>query len=465
MAATHPVPDPPGTGMRRVAQQAPIWVIAIMAHLALAAIFAITYIRIETPSREAAEFTMSERIESPKLEDGIVVEIPRELPPAEGAGGSTRHHDRFGNPNGCPLLDPRAAHEPPGRRVGGQSNAPGPRPATSRSRVSSAPVGSVRGGSASRGILGAANPRVVRLEQIAAKTKAPPVIRGGLRWLREHQSPDGSWDCDGFSCDCDPEARRRVHGPRRGGLRRRRHRPRAARVPRRRLRRRGPTPNDETVRNGLKYLRASRTPKGCFGPSERHPAHLLARVRDDRDVRGRASTSQIQWKKSAQAAIGYINACQNPYKAWRYGKRPGDNDASVTGWMLMALKAAKDAGLDGRASARCGTASRSSTRSPTRTPGGPGTSRRASCPSGPEASTGGAPRPSREALTAVAMTARIFCDAADSRLMKAGAELLAKKLPRLGRGRRARSTCTTGTTARSRCSRSAATTGSAGTRA
>ncbi|MCA9321633.1 MAG: terpene cyclase/mutase family protein, partial [Planctomycetes bacterium] len=40
-----------------------------------------------------------------------------------------------------------------------------------------------------------------------------------------------------------------------------------------------------------------------------------------------------------------ILQCQNPYKGWRYGRATGDNDSSVTSWMLIALSAARRAGV------------------------------------------------------------------------------------------------------------------------
>ena len=51
-------------------------------------------------------------------------------------------------------------------------------------------------------------------------------------------------------------------------------------------------------------------------------------------------------KRTAQKAINFITRARNPYGAWRYDPHPtGDNDTSVTGWMVFALKSAEEAGL------------------------------------------------------------------------------------------------------------------------
>ena len=49
---------------------------------------------------------------------------------------------------------------------------------------------------------------------------------------------------------------------------------------------------------------------------------------------------------AAQKAVAALQAAQNPRAAWRYSPRCGDNDASVTGWCVSALEAARRAGLE-----------------------------------------------------------------------------------------------------------------------
>ena len=43
-------------------------------------------------------------------------------------------------------------------------------------------------------------------------------------------------------------------------------------------------------------------------------------------------TRNPRYKKPAQNALDFIAMARNPYFAWRYAPRSGDNDTSVTGW-------------------------------------------------------------------------------------------------------------------------------------
>jgi hypothetical protein len=56
------------------------------------------------------------------------------------------------------------------------------------------------------------------------------------------------------------------------------------------------------------------------------------------------TTSELL-KEPAQRAINFLIGAQNPGMAWRYTSRCNDNDTSVTGWAVMALKSAEISGL------------------------------------------------------------------------------------------------------------------------
>ena len=51
-------------------------------------------------------------------------------------------------------------------------------------------------------------------------------------------------------------------------------------------------------------------------------------------------------KPLATKAVEFILKIQNPGLGWRYGDKPGINDSSVTGWMVLSLKSHKMAGIE-----------------------------------------------------------------------------------------------------------------------
>ncbi|MFN0060844.1 MAG: hypothetical protein ACKVX7_20505 [Planctomycetota bacterium] len=53
------------------------------------------------------------------------------------------------------------------------------------------------------------------------------------------------------------------------------------------------------------------------------------------------SRDRVNLRNSVQAATEYVLGAQNPGSGWRYKYRGGASDSSVTGWMVLALKAAK----------------------------------------------------------------------------------------------------------------------------
>jgi hypothetical protein len=160
-----------------------------------------------------------------------------------------------------------------------------------------------------------------------------------LRWLARHQSPDGSWDSDGFAAQCkNGEC---------GGA--------------------GSSANDagltglallcflgadftpskpsefrQNVADAIRYLCSVQDSDGCFGPRIGHVFlynHACAALAM---AEAYGMTNLPLLREPAQRGVNFVHKAQNPYGAWRYSYPPdGDNDTSVTGWMVMVLKSAK----------------------------------------------------------------------------------------------------------------------------
>jgi hypothetical protein len=174
-------------------------------------------------------------------------------------------------------------------------------------------------------------------------------VRSALKWLAHHQGADGGWGADSFSHQCTGG---RCSG---GGdtsydtgvtalsilafLG-------AGYIPM--SKDEYPDPIDptrtlrfgETVKNGLKWLIAHQDPEGCVGERGtkymyNHSVAALALS----EAYGMTASAPV--REPAQRAIDFLVAAQNPGKAWRYSAKCGDNDSSVSGWAVMALKSAE----------------------------------------------------------------------------------------------------------------------------
>ncbi|MBX3474195.1 MAG: terpene cyclase/mutase family protein [Planctomycetes bacterium] len=101
-----------------------------------------------------------------------------------------------------------------------------------------------------------------------------------------------------------------------------------------------------TCRNAITYLRKVQNPDGCFGPKEddhfvyNHAICAMAMA----EAYGLSGDAVL--KPIAEKSVEFILQAQNPGLGWRYGVRPTYNDSSVTGWMVLALKSCKMAGLE-----------------------------------------------------------------------------------------------------------------------
>jgi hypothetical protein len=248
----------------------------------------------------------------------------------------------------------------------------------------------------------------------------------GLEWLKNHQDPDGYWDCDGFMEQCKLNQC--------GGPGNALYDPGVSGLAVLAFLGAGETHKHgrykKTVREGLKYLKQVQDPEGCFGPrttnhyTYNHAIGALAMAE------AYALTASPLFKQSAQQAIDFIHKAQNPYLAWRYGVRPGDNDTSVTGWMIMALKSAKAAGLRVDQAAFDGTKAWVEKATEPEY-GRVGYTSRGTGPARPQDLMDKFPADKSESLTAVGILARIFIgeDPRKSEIIQKGTDLCLKALP------------------------------------
>lgn len=165
-------------------------------------------------------------------------------------------------------------------------------------------------------------------------------------WLSRHQAPDGCWDPAMVPRLCDPARGAPCGGS--GG---------PGRAPGLtglallaflgsgydNLR---PSPYQETVRNGLKWLRQHQDADGWFSPGADpislvdHAAATIALCE------AYAATGLSAWKKPAQAGLDFaLRRLPGARTEWPAAALRGDGELESVAWLLLALKAGKDAAL------------------------------------------------------------------------------------------------------------------------
>lgn len=168
----------------------------------------------------------------------------------------------------------------------------------------------------------------------------------GLQWLKRHQKPNGSWSGKFTDrCGQDPKFTGTCDGEGHGWV--------------------DPgltglallcflgagnstmvgTYKDQ-VKKGTRYLLDIQDESGCFGPQANHYMYNHAICTLAIAEAYTLSDYNPLLKESAQKGVNFLVKAQNPNSAWRYTARCNDNDTSVTGWCVMALKSAKAGGLE-----------------------------------------------------------------------------------------------------------------------
>ncbi len=253
-------------------------------------------------------------------------------------------------------------------------------------------------------------------------------VDAALVWLKNHQAADGSWDSDGFQARCKNGACE--------GVGQSTHDAGATGLALLCYLGANFTPDVQspfrlTVVNGLKYLKSIQDADGCFG--QRVGQHFLY----DHACAALAMAEAYGMTKmealhaSAQNGVNFTLRAQNPYAAWRYAYPPnGDNDTSVTGWMVMVLKSAKMSGLTVDEAAMQSALNWVTEMTDVAT-GRTGYTDAGGLPSRPTEQMERFPAERSESMTAVGVLTRIFAGQANTEpMIEKGANLMAAKLPR-----------------------------------
>jgi hypothetical protein len=173
-------------------------------------------------------------------------------------------------------------------------------------------------------------------------------VRLGLEWLARHQQEDGSWDGDGFAGRCDEGA---AGGDVCGGAGSPSHDVGLTGLALLAFLGDGHTTarglHRERVARGCAWLLGEQEESGLIGSAAQHAFlydHAIATLALSEAYH--FSRSPLL-KPAVAQAVAFIHRSRNPYGAWRYDSPPtGEDDTSVTGWMVFALTSARDAGFE-----------------------------------------------------------------------------------------------------------------------
>lgn len=175
-------------------------------------------------------------------------------------------------------------------------------------------------------------------------------IDRALRWFKRHQSPNGQWDVDGYGANCTEVGPKcepgRSHTGEDGDI---------ACTAYAVLcylgmgyDNRMPSPYKRTVQQGIDWLLAQQKADGLWGA--RNYEHAIATMAIAECY---AMSADARLRQPTEKGVQVILARQAKDSSGAYGlgwdyvaANPARNDASVSGWNVMALKSAIAAGID-----------------------------------------------------------------------------------------------------------------------
>ena len=193
-----------------------------------------------------------------------------------------------------------------------------------------------------------------------SKSGLDDAVALGLEWLAAHQQPEGYWGVKSHAEWCDGKKL-----PAKDVWKTVGYEGFAVSVTSLAINaffEAGYSPNDDhpygaVLRKALDVLVAMIDKDGLVGKPEKTPAPDTVAARWVFDhafaswalCRAAAMTGSYKYEIAARATLKGTELLRNPYFAWRYGIKPGDNDTAVTGVMLLGPAVARE--VDRRAKA------------------------------------------------------------------------------------------------------------------
>jgi hypothetical protein len=181
-------------------------------------------------------------------------------------------------------------------------------------------------------------------------------VRNGLDWLARHQMRDGHWGPDALRAGPDGRCKAGDVCPQGGSE----HRVALTGLAVLAFQAGGHFDFNnhdysECVRYGLDWLAAHQRPDGCFldhdhgtGACNMYEHGIAAFALADacNMAASKGLEPDDRYRQAAQKAVSFIYYAQHDDGGWRYTEdRSGVSDVSVSGWQMLALKTAHDAGL------------------------------------------------------------------------------------------------------------------------
>ncbi len=173
--------------------------------------------------------------------------------------------------------------------------------------------------------------------------KIAAAITAGLGWLANHQGEDGGWNPAEFVASCSKE---KCGGP--GEIENKIGASALALVA---FLRAGVVPDaqgDEHAQSAaraVRFLVGRQDSHGAFSPTN-VAKHMYGQACATLALSmAAAATKDDELNAAVEKAVKYLVQAQNPGAGWRYSPRCGETDTSVTGWCILALDAARQAGF------------------------------------------------------------------------------------------------------------------------